>query len=214
MVYTYLIYHLFPSRRITPAKRRIVNDPQLPCLCPRPKRIVQRDNPKFWPLSVFLRPPLIAEFTGVLVRETTVNFSCTCDLWYHLQNSEDFRRNIRKMRIHWCGPRSKDAFGILQSCAGFKELTIGLSLSTLQFPSELVLWQREYFSHAFHRARITDCAGFAELLGIRDLTYVDVLAGVPGLRLRGGAGKYFHADVVGLQHALNAVASGHIQQES
>ena len=80
------------------------------------------------------------------------------------------------------------------------------------FYSELVLWQREYFNHAFNRLRLTDCAGFDELLGIRGLKYVAALAGIPGCRR--GTGKYVHADAVGLQLALKASASGHIQHQS
>lgn len=212
MVYEHIVHYLFPSRRITPTKKRPVRGLRVPCLCPRPPRITQPHLPKLAAIPVFLRPPLMAEFTNVLVRETTVAFSCTCDLWYHLHNSADFCLNLRKLRIHWTGPRSKEAFGILQSCTGLEELTVLVSLSTLQFPSELVLWQREYFNHAFNRLRLTDCAGFDELLGIRGLKYVAALAGIPGCRK--GTGKYVHADAIGLQLALKASASGHIQHQS
>ncbi|KAK3333204.1 hypothetical protein B0T19DRAFT_483303 [Cercophora scortea] len=133
-----------------------------------------------WPLS---RPVSLAlartstqikdEFLAYFYKKATVGFTCSCELIKRMTDNEILRNSARKVRVHWTGPVSDQAFLLLAKCPRLKELDIIISKSTTVYMTKREKELRKYFTTQ-KPVRLVDALGIDELLLIRGLEAVSV----------------------------------------
>lgn len=169
-IFRYMIDSNFETNAITPAKKRTS------CRCPRPTTIQPFHNHKTRPLSALLVSPVGNEFAQELFRSKSFHFKCNCDLHFHLSKQPLFMQNVKHIKVHWCGPQSDQAFRLLNNCRRLEILNLKISASSVEYLNMRSSVMQPYFPHIFLRPRIVDALGMDELLQIRGLQHVDVMA--------------------------------------
>ncbi|RMJ03781.1 hypothetical protein CDV36_014695 [Fusarium kuroshium] len=161
---------VFKSKGIRPANKRVS------CNCPR----LERENSSFQStqmkaLPSLLGPALNNEFFRIFLRKKSVRFRCCCELEHHLNNNFMLVRNVRDIKVHWCGPKSATSFKKLAECNKLDRLTINISKSTLAHLSKRSNLMKTYFPLSYRHVRISDVLGLDELLALRGLKEVAVV---------------------------------------
>lgn len=169
-IFRYIIDLVFETNSITPAKKRTR------CRCVRPTTIQPFLNSKTRAIPALIISPAGTEFAQELYRSKGFHFKCTCDLYFHLSKQPHFMHNVKHIKLHWCGPDSDKAFTLLKSCTRLETLNLKISPASLENLSVRSSVMQPYFPHIFQRPRIIDALGMDELLQIRGLQHVEVMA--------------------------------------
>lgn len=163
-----MIDNVFRAKGIKPATKRIT------CNCPKIERDFFLQTPQMKALPSLLGPALNREFFRIFFRKKSVRFRCCCEMLNHLQHNGQLLRNVRQIKVHWCGPESATAFKKLSECTKLEGLALSISKSTLAHLSERTDLMKSYFPLIYRNIRITDVLGLDELLGLRGLQEVSV----------------------------------------
>ncbi|KAH7170571.1 hypothetical protein EDB81DRAFT_909187 [Dactylonectria macrodidyma] len=161
-----MIDNVFRAKGIKPAAKRTT------CNCPQIERDFFLQTPQMKALPSLLGPALNLEFFRIFFRKKSVRFRCCCEMIDHLKHNEQLLRNVRHIKVHWCGPESALAFKKLSECRKLEGLTLSISKSTLAHLSERTDLMKLYFPLLYRNVRITDVLGLDELLGLRGLKEV------------------------------------------
>ncbi|KAK3692253.1 hypothetical protein B0T22DRAFT_503206 [Podospora appendiculata] len=113
------------------------------------------------------------EFLAYFYKKATVGFTCSCELLKRVTDNDILRNSVRKIRVHWTGPVSDQAFLLLAKCPGLKELEIIISKSTTAYMTKREKELRKYFTTQ-KPVRLVDALGIDELLLIRGIENVSV----------------------------------------
>ncbi|KAK1675625.1 hypothetical protein BDP55DRAFT_552149 [Colletotrichum godetiae] len=156
-----------------PALKRIQDEYR--CNCANPEaRLWTRMAKQQFNIYKTLGAALRDEFFQVYYSEQTQYFACGCELLGQLEANSDLFDHLRKVEIHWCGPKSDLAFLKLAKCPNLKEVTIKISKATTAIFNKREEMMSDHFLLNYKVKRITDSLGADELLAIRGISDVDV----------------------------------------
>ncbi|GAB0139441.1 hypothetical protein EsHS_00000094 [Epichloe bromicola] len=144
------------------------------CRCPKYDRDHVFQTSQMKTLPNLLGQALGDEFYRIFFREKKFRFRCACELLVHLNDNPHLKHHVRHIVVHWCGPKSAEAFKAIPKCPKLESLSINLSKSTLMHLNERAEIMRTYFPIAYRNIRMSDVLGMDELLEIRGLQDVHV----------------------------------------
>lgn len=113
------------------------------------------------------------EFLECVYSEACFSFSCTCDMYFHLNTNKLLHTFLRDVKVHWCGPKADLAFSLLASCPNLRQIQIVISKATTTY----LMRRQEEMLRYFPTQRLTrlcDALGMDELLKLRGMTSVNV----------------------------------------
>lgn len=191
---TVLVRSMFTTDAVAPKQKRSQ------CKCPR----IESINPYITNSQAKSLPALVAsdlkdDLLQVLFRDKTFRFQCPCDLLINLKQNETLRNYVKRIKVHWCGTESPDAFQMLAKCQSLQTLTLTIAKSSLLHLNERANLMKTWFPNSHRTARISDILGLDELLQLRGLKYLNVAHSYPRL---GGHG--FEIDRANLEEFLSS----------
>lgn len=113
------------------------------------------------------------EFLRYFYGHFSMNFTCACELSQRMQANQVLRTAVRKVKVHWTGPKSDEAFRILARCRKLKELAVVVSRSTTANLTPRETEMRKFFT-GLRQPRLPDALGMDELLQIRGIEHITV----------------------------------------
>lgn len=157
-----------PAGKLIPA--RYTN-----CNCANPEKLSLGSMPTAQKeLFKILGSSLGDEFFEVVYRNKTFYFACCCTLLAQLMTNKNLFNHLRKAHVHWCGPKSAEAFRQLAKCPNLQDLTIKISKATTATLNKREKDLVTHFPLNYKNRRMMDSLGADELLAIRGLQEVDV----------------------------------------
>ncbi|GAB0131673.1 hypothetical protein EsDP_00000135 [Epichloe bromicola] len=163
-----MIDNTFRTQTVVPAIKTAA------CRCPKYDRDHVFQTSQMKTLPNLLGQALGDEFYRIFFREKKFRFRCACELLVHLNDNPHLKHHVRHIVVHWCGPKSAEAFKAIPKCPKLESLSINLSKSTLMHLNERAEIMRTYFPIAYRNIRMSDVLGMDELLEIRGLQDVHV----------------------------------------